>query len=225
MWTELNDDKGSHPLLNRAISGQYMSASTIKPLSALAGLEFGTYTSTQTTNCTGYWTGLGKAWGKRCWLTSGHGTMTLQSGIANSCDPVFYDMGKAFFYDEQHSEGLQEVFRRWGLGKTCGIDLPSEGAGRIPDAEWKESYFTDASAEDRKWNAGDMTNIAIGQGDILVTPLQMACAYMGLANGGKQYVLTCFCLPCRAMATAMPISTTARARRSAWRPRSTAIRI
>ena len=152
------------------------------------GLEFGTYTSTQTTNCTGYWTGLGKAWGKRCWLTSGHGTMTLQSGIANSCDPVFYDMGKAFFYDEQHSEGLQEVFRRWGLGKTCGIDLPSEGAGRIPDAEWKESYFTDASAEDRKWNAGDMTNIAIGQGDILVTPLQMACAYMGLANGGKQYV-------------------------------------
>ena len=101
--------------------------------------------------------------------------MTLQSGIANSCDPVFYDMGKAFFYDEQHSEGLQEVFRRWGLGKTCGIDLPSEGAGRIPDAEWKESYFTDASAEDRKWNAGDMTNIAIGQGDILVTPLQMAC--------------------------------------------------
>ena len=154
-----------------------MSASTIKPLSALAGLEFGTYTSTQTTNCTGYWTGLGKAWGKRCWLTSGHGTMTLQSGIANSCDPVFYDMGKAFFYDEKHSEGLQEVFRRWGLGKTCGIDLPSEGAGRIPDAEWKESYFTDASAEDRKWNAGDMTNIAIGQGDILVTPLQMACAY------------------------------------------------
>ena len=188
VWTELNDDKGSHPLLNRAISGQYMSASTIKPLSALAGLEFGTYTSTQTTNCTGYWTGLGKAWGKRCWLTSGHGTMTLQSGIANSCDPVFYDMGKAFFYDEQHPEGLQEVFRRWGLGKTCGIDLPSEGAGRIPDAEWKESYFTDASAEDRKWNAGDMTNIAIGQGDILVTPLQMACAYMGLANGGKQYV-------------------------------------
>ena len=78
--------------------------------------------------------------------------------------------------------------KRTHIGKTCGIDLPSEGAGRIPDAEWKESYFTDASAEDRKWNAGDMTNIAIGQGDILVTPLQMACAYMGLANGGKQYV-------------------------------------
>ena len=138
VWTELNDDKGSHPLLNRAISGQYMSASTIKPLSALAGLEFGTYTSGQTTNCTGYWTGLGKSWGKYCWLHSGHGTMTLQSGIANSCDPVFYDMGKAFFYNDQHPEGLQEVFRRWGLGKTCGIDLPSEGTGRIPDAKWKE---------------------------------------------------------------------------------------
>lgn len=132
VWTELNDNKGSHPLLNRAISGQYMSASTIKPLSALAGLEFGTYTSTQTTNCTGYWTGLGKSWGKYCWLHSGHGTMTLQSGIANSCDPVFYDMGKAFFYDEKHSEGLQEVFRRWGLGKTCGIDLPSEARVVFP---------------------------------------------------------------------------------------------
>lgn len=187
VWTELNDDEGSHPLVNRAIGGQYMSASTIKPLSALAGLEFGTYTSTQTTDCTGYWTGLGKSWGKYCWLHSGHGTMTLQSGIANSCDPVFYDMGKAFFYSDDHPEGLQEVFRRWGLGKKCGIDLPSEGEGRIPDAEWKESYFTDASADDRAWNAGDMTNIAIGQGDILVTPLQMACAYMGLANGGKQY--------------------------------------
>ena len=223
VWTELNDDKGSHPLLNRAISGQYMSASTIKPLSALAGLEFGTYTSGQTTNCTGYWTGLGKSWGKYCWLHSGHGTMTLQSGIANSCDPVFYDMGKAFFYNDQHPEGLQEVFRRWGLGKTCGIDLPSEGTGRIPDAKWKESYFTDASAEDRKWNAGDMTNIAIGQGDILVTPLQMACAYMGLANGGKQYVPTSSCRRCRAMATAMPTSTTARAKRSAWRPISIAM--
>ena len=59
-------------------------------------------------------------------------------------------MGKAFFYNDQHPEGLQEVFRRWGLGKTCGIDLPSEGTGRIPDAKWKESYFTDASAEDRQ---------------------------------------------------------------------------
>ena len=164
-----------------------MSASTIKPLTSLAALEYGTYTSSQTTDCTGYWTGLGKQWGKYCWLHSGHGTMTLQSGIANSCDPVFYDIGKAFFYDKDNPEGLQEVFRRWGLGSTCGIDLPSEGAGRIPDAEWKESFFSDASADDRKWNAGDMTNIAIGQGDILVTPLQMACAYMGLANGGKQF--------------------------------------
>ncbi|MFR3877103.1 MAG: penicillin-binding transpeptidase domain-containing protein [Collinsella sp.] len=85
-------------------------------------------------------------------------------------------MGKAFSTTTS-IRGLQEVFRRWGLGKTCGIDLPSEGAGRIPDAEWKESYLPTPLAEDRKWNAGDMTNIAIGQGDILVTPLQMACAY------------------------------------------------
>lgn len=187
VWNEFNADDGTHPLINRAISGQYMSASTIKPLSALAGLEYGVYTSTQTTVCTGYWTGLGKANGKYCWLHSGHGTQDLQHGITNSCDPVFYDIGKAFFYDEKHPEGLQEMYRRWGLGTTTGIDLPSESRGRVPDKEWKESYFKSWSSDERAWNAGDMTNIVIGQGDILVTPIQMASVYAGIANGGKQY--------------------------------------
>ncbi len=68
-----------------------------------------------------------------------------------------------------------------------GVDLPSEESGRIPDAAWKESYFKDLNAEQRAWNAGDMTNIAIGQGDILVTPLQMATAYCGLAMGGVEW--------------------------------------
>ncbi len=187
VWNELNADDGTHPLINRVISGQYMSASTIKPLSALAGLEYGVYTSTQTTVCTGYWTGLGKSSGKYCWLHSGHGTQTLQQGIINSCDPVFYDVGKAFFYDENNPEGLQEMFRRWGLGESTGIDLPSESVGRVPDKEWKESYFKSSSADERTWNAGDMTNIVIGQGDILVTPMQMGCVYMGLANEGTVY--------------------------------------
>lgn len=187
VWSQLNSEDGGRPLLNRAISGQYMSASTIKSLSALAGLEYGTYTSTQTTVCTGYWTGNGEAWGKRCWLHSGHGTMTLQSGIAHSCDPVFYDIGNAFYYDEENPEGLQEMFRRWGLGSKTGVDLPSEGEGRVPDAAWKESYFQDWSDADRTWNPGDMTNIVIGQGDILVTPLQMATVYAGIAMGGVEY--------------------------------------
>ncbi len=186
-WSQLNGDESGNPLLNRAIGGQYMSASTIKPLSALAGLEYGVYSSTRTTTCTGYWTGDGEAYGKWCWDHSGHGVMTLEDGIIYSCDPVFYDIGHDFFYDKDNPEGLQEMFRRWGLGSTTGVDLPSEQAGRVPDAAWKKEYFSDYSDEDRTWNPGDMSNIVIGQGDLLVTPLQMACAYMGIANGGKEY--------------------------------------
>ena len=188
VWSELNRDDGDHPLVNRAVSGQYPSASTIKPFSALAGMEYGVYTADMTSNCTGWWTGLGPGSGKWCWLHSGHGIRGLQTGIRDSCDVVFYDVGKNFFYDGDNPEGLQEVFRRWGLGKKTGIDLPSEVDGRVPDKEWKESYFKDWSAEARAWNAGDMTNIAIGQGDILVTPVQMITAYAGIANGGKEYV-------------------------------------
>lgn len=186
-WSQLNSDDSGNPLLNRAISGQYMSASTIKPLSALAALEYGVYTNTQTTTCTGWWTGDGEAYGKHCWLTTGHGTLDLEGGIVNSCDPVFYDIGHGFYYDEDNPEGLQEMFRRWGLGSKTGIDLPSEASGRVPDAEWKEEYFSEYSDADRTWNPGDMSNIVIGQGDILVTPLQMACAYAGIANGGTEF--------------------------------------
>ena len=187
VWSELNSEEGGTPLLNRAINGQYMSASTIKVLSALAGLEYGIYSSSRTTVCTGFWTGNGEANGKKCWLETGHGTMNLRSGIANSCDPVFYDIGRDFFYNDANPEGLQEMFRRWGLGSVTGVDLPSEAEGRVPDAAWKESYFSDWPADQRAWNAGDMTNIAIGQGDILVTPLQMACVYAGVAMGGVEY--------------------------------------
>ncbi len=187
VWNQLNDDNGDHPLINRAVAGQYMSASTIKPFSALAGMEYGVYTADTTSDCKGWWTGLGESAGKWCWNHSGHGIRNLQTGIRDSCDVVFYDVGKNFFYDEQNPEGLQEMFRRWGLGSKTGIDLPSEASGRVPDSAWKESYFKDWSAEERAWNAGDMTNIAIGQGDILVTPLQMAVAYGGIATGGSEY--------------------------------------
>lgn len=186
-WSRLNDDEGGHPLLNRVIGGQYMSASTIKPFTSLAGMEYGVYTAAMSSTCTGWWTGLGEAWGKKCWLESGHGVRNLETGIRDSCDVVFYDLGKNFFYDEDNPEGLQEMYRRWGLGSKTGIDLPSEAAGRVPDSAWKEEYRKDWSADQRAWNAGDMTNIAIGQGDILVTPLQMAVAYCGLAMGGVEW--------------------------------------
>ena len=187
-WNKLNGDGSGAPMVNRAISGQYMSASTIKALSSLAGLEYGMYTQTQSSDCVGFWTGFGKSSGKWCWDHSGHGPQTLRQAIVNSCDTVFYDIAKAFWYNKDHQDGLQEVFRRFGLGTSTGIDLPSEADGRVPDAAWKKSYFSSWSDEDRAWNAGDLLNIVIGQGDILVTPIQMACVYSGIANGGLQYV-------------------------------------
>ena len=97
-------------------------------------------------------------------------------------------MAKGFWNAKSDNDGLQQVFRRHGLGEATGVDLPSEEPGRVPDKDWKESYFKDWTDDQRSWNAGDLLNIVIGQGDILVTPIQMACVYAGIANGGTQYV-------------------------------------
>lgn len=186
VWDQLNDEKNKYPLMNRAIAGQYMSASTIKPLTALAALNFDVMTPDSVVTCTGYWTGLGESWGQYCWDHDGHGPMDLQSAITWSCDPMFYEIGKGFYYSDDNPDGMQETYRAWGLGKTCGIDLGGEASGRVPDAAWKKEAFKDYASEDQSWNPGDMTNLAIGQGDILVTPLQMAMVYCGLANNGVQ---------------------------------------
>jgi len=185
-WEALSSDDADQPLMNRAITGQYMSASTIKALSTFAALDYGIATTSSSYNCTGLWTGFGEDYGQYCWNTDGHGYLTLEEGITYSCDVVFYEIGKAFYYSD-NPEGLQETFRRWGLGSTTGIDLPSEAAGRVPDAEWKWNYFTDASDEARTWQGGDTTNLIIGQGDILVTVLQMCCVYAGISMRGEMW--------------------------------------
>lgn len=185
-WDMLSDEAAGYPMLNRAVSGQFPSASTIKPLSAFAALDYGIATKDSGYVCNGWWTGFGEADGKYCWLHTGHGGINLQGGITYSCDSVFYDIAKGF-YNSSNQDGLQETFRKWGLGSLTGIDLPSESEGRVPDAEWKWEYFSDWSNDQRTWNGGDITNIVIGQGDILVTTLQMACAYMGIANRGTIY--------------------------------------
>lgn len=120
----------------------------------------------------------------------------------------FYDVGKAFYYDKDNPEGLQEMYRRWGLGKKTGIDLAGEADGRVPDRKWKQSHFKNWSSSDRAWNPGDMTNIAIGQGDILVTPLQMSCVYAGIANGALNTPLMYSYLPFPMMGLRMFSSTT-----------------
>ena len=191
-WDELSSDSAGNPLMNKVVSGQYVAASTIKPLTAFSALDYGIATADSSYDCTGWWTGFGKEYGKYCWDHKGHGWMNLRNGITFSCDTVFYEVAKGFYEAGDNSDGMQDTFKKWGLGSPTGIDLPSESSGRVPDADWKWNYFSSWSDADRQWNGGDYTNIAIGQGDIAVTPIQMACAYMGIANRGtiwKPHVL------------------------------------
>lgn len=185
-WSALQDENANYPLMNRAIAGQYPSGSTIKALTTFAGLDYGIVSTDSSFYCTGWWTGFGENYGMSCWTSYGHGAVNLVTGLTNSCDIVYYEIGKGFYYSD-NSEGLQETFRRYGLGSTTGIDLPGEASGRVPDAEWKWNYFSSWPDSERQWNGGDYTNISIGQGDILVTPLQVCCFYMGIANRGPMW--------------------------------------
>lgn len=190
-WERLGSEESGSPLLNRVVSGQYPSASTIKPVGTFSALEHGLVTPETSFFCSGWWTGFGEDYGMYCWEHDGHGTMTVQTGITYSCDVVFYEIGMGFFYSET-PEALQETYRKWGLGTATGIDLPSEESGRVPDAEWKWNYWDTSPDDVRMWQGGDNCNLAIGQGDLLVTPIQMACVYSGIATRGtiwKPHVL------------------------------------
>lgn len=192
-WEGLTNEASNYPLLNRAISGQYPSASTIKPFTSFAALDNGIATPQSGYVCNGWWTGLGETYGMWCHNHDGHGGLNLQQGITFSCDVVFYEIGKGFS-NSSNKDGMQQKFRQYGFGSATGIDLPSEAVGRVPDAAWKWDYFSSLPDADREWHPGDYCNIAIGQGDILVTCLQIAHAYSSIANRGpvfKPHVLKC----------------------------------
>lgn len=165
------------PLLNRAMSGQYPPASTFKVVTAVAGLQEGIVTPLTDFICTGVWDVLSQPF--KCWGV--HGDVALRTAIIQSCDTYFYNVGYRFY--KANNEGIQRWGREMGLGKQTGIDLPGETIGRVPDLEWKRSFGeTDV---DKTWLPGDSVNLAIGQGDMLATPLQMATVYSIIANGGR----------------------------------------
>lgn len=180
-WQALNAKSSEYPLNNRAIMAAYPPASTFKAIVGMAGLQTGVITQSTSFDCTGFWTGMGKQWGKWCWLHSGHGWESLYGAIGQSCDTYFYEVGKRFY--EAKGEKLQAFARTMGLGAKLGIDLSGEVAGRVPDAAWKKAYNQNYP-EYQQWLPGDTVNMAIGQGDLLVTPLQLASAYAALGNGG-----------------------------------------
>lgn len=181
-WKRLTAKDSEYPLNNRAIMAAYPPASTFKVVTGTAGLQYKVTGAWTTFTCTGRWEGMGKQWAKWCWNHAGHGTLSFTQGVEKSCDTVFYEIGKDF-YDRKNEE-LQKFARSMGLGSDTGIDLPGEVPGRVPDAAWKKAY-NKFYPEYQQWLPGDTVNMAIGQGDLLVTPLQLTSVYAALGNGGK----------------------------------------
>jgi len=170
-WNDLinNEEK---PLLNRAIQAQFAPGSTFKPIVALAGLETGGLQASTTFYCPGSAVFYGKLF--HCDLKTGHGTLDLHRAIVHSCDVYFFNVGNRINIDT-----IAEYANLAGLGKKTGIDLPAEAEGVIPSSKWK------LRTQREKWYAGETISVAIGQGPVTVTPIQLASAIGGLALGGE----------------------------------------
>ncbi len=169
-WNKLVYNPKS-PLINKAISGQYAPGSTFKMIVAMAALDKGIITTESTFFCSGSITFGGEVF--HCWKKSGHGIVNLNKGIVESCDVYFYEVARRTGIDR-----IAAMARRFGLGHTLGIDLPAEHSGLVPTKEWKLSKIG------APWQQGETLIAGIGQGYLLVTPLQLAVMVARLTNGG-----------------------------------------
>ena len=164
------------PLLNRSLYGRYAPGSTIKGFMSLVGMENGV-NHDNSIFCGGFYRLPGYRHRYRDWKKSGHGTMDGHNAIVQSCDVYYYRLAKQLGIDQMH-KGMS----RYGFGKPSGIDLLSEPSGLMPSKEWKRE------ARGQPWYPGETIITGIGQGYMLVTPLQLAAATATLANRGKQVV-------------------------------------
>ncbi|RUM92575.1 MAG: penicillin-binding protein 2 [Thermodesulfatator sp.] len=172
-WKALNDPLYS-PLVNKAIQGQYAPGSTFKPLMAAAGLNEHVINMHSSFFCSGSMR-LGRR-RFRCWKKGGHGRTDLYKGLVQSCDVYFYNVGLKLGVDR-----ISKYAFGFGLGKKTGIDLPGEKSGRVPTRKWKYRRYKEA------WQKGETLNYSIGQGFLLVTPLQLSRMMAAIANGGILY--------------------------------------
>ncbi|HPA59726.1 MAG TPA: penicillin-binding protein 2 [Synergistales bacterium] len=171
-WNELMRDPVK-PMLNRVIAGTYPPASTFKVVPALAALAENAVTKRTTFTCTGG-TRVGNRF-FRCWKRDGgHGSVNVVKGLRDSCDVFFYQAGLRTGID-----ALVKWAAAFGVGEPTGIDLPGEARGNIAGPAWKLERFRE------RWYPGDTANYSIGQGFLLLTPIQLARIYAAIANGGK----------------------------------------
>lgn len=200
-------DEHHDPLLNRAIAGQYAPGSTFKLFSAYAGLDHDVITPDFVYNDTGKY-----AYSAECDLSlspdetncyaqnagaAPNGAVNLEQALSVSSDTYFYRIGDVSWRrrGDIGDEAMQESMKRWGLGTTTGIDLPSEAPGRIPTPDWLLAFSAEINEGDPeaieangRWSAGTSGNMMVGQGDVLATPLQLANGYAALANGGTLWL-------------------------------------
>jgi penicillin-binding protein 2 len=173
-WDELNNSP-DHPLLNRPISGTYPPGSTYKPFMALAALELGKRTPSQTISDPGYFIFGGHRF--RDDKEGGHGMVDMYRSIVLSCDTYYYMLANDLGVDAIH-----DFMKPFGFGQITGIDLENERRGLLPSTAWKRAAYK--KPEQQKWYAGETISLGIGQGYNSFTPLQIAHAVATLANNG-----------------------------------------
>jgi penicillin-binding protein 2 len=191
-------DSGGAPLFNRAISGSYPTGSTFKPITALAAMSSGVVQPSDIIDDNGC-IKIGTAGQEAC--NAGKeslGPVNMTSALSKSSDVYFYTMGQRL--NALAGQPLQKWARRMGLGHRTGIDTPGEFGGTVPDRAWRDRLNAEEAAcrkkkhhpcgiadgTNRPWTEGDEVNLAVGQGDLQATPLQMAVVYSVLANGNHR---------------------------------------
>ena len=172
-WNQLLQDK-ARPLHNKAIQGLYPPGSIFKIVLAIAALEEGVVQPDTIVPCRGSLTVGGRVF--RDWKLSGHGNVDLHKALVESCDVYFYQIGQQLGIDR-----IATYARRLGLGTKTGIALEGESAGLVPDSRWKRRRFGEP------WYPGETPSVAIGQGYVSVTPIQIANLMVAVANGGTLY--------------------------------------
>ncbi|MCY0948840.1 penicillin-binding protein 2 [Streptomyces sp. H27-S2] len=212
-YATLTSKKSNYPLLNRAIQGQAPAGSIFKVVSASAAVRAG-YAFDDKYNCSSSYSLGGRSFAN--FESKGHGPITLGDALKFSCNTVFYALGhKEWQHDgglqpkKDAHDWFYRTAREFGLGSETRIDLPNEVTGRIPDRRWKKNFWAanknawckqgkkggtyveqiayESCLEGNQLKAFDSINFAIGQGDVLVTPIQMATAYSAIGNGGTLY--------------------------------------
>ena len=206
-FKQLNSEESGAPLFNRALQGLYPTGSTFKPITALAALRNGDITPSFTVNDTGC---IEIGVQERCNAgDTAYGTVDLRNALRVSSDIYFYELG--IMTNSERTQVIQSMARDLGLGRETGIDVPGELPGNVPDWRWRER-IADTEAECRRkrgiplgpefsvyeaaergcgisdmrpWSIGDNVSLAIGQGDVQASPLQMAVAYSAIAMDGR----------------------------------------